>query len=82
MKGLQASTVLPEKHVCTQTFTLQLNSVPDLKTTFIIAHRLVGNGTSNSRHSENQGCTNYLLCCFLISCIPVMLTKLNIFFSF
>jgi len=40
-------TVMPERHVCAQKYTFELNAVPNIENTFTAAHRR--NGTSNNR---------------------------------
>ena len=48
---------MPERHVCTQRYTLQLNSVPDIETILITALWLGLNGSSKNRDSKNRDCT-------------------------
>ena len=46
-KWLKGSTVMPERHMCTQRCTLQLNSVANKETTLTTVHQLRQNETSN-----------------------------------
>jgi len=48
-----------ERHVLTQRWALQLNSAPDIETTWHTVLRLWRNGTSSNRYSENRDFTVY-----------------------
>lgn len=64
MKGLHASTVLPERHVSTHTYTLQIDSAPDLKRPFILR---IGSDETKSRRIVIQRIETALISCYVLA---------------
>jgi len=46
---------MPERHVCTQIYTLQLNYVPDIERTLTRVDQVEHNGTLNNWDSTVHG---------------------------